>query len=116
MAAEGLFSAPLQRAPEPAVLKKMPYIACRIISRSYTNGMKTAVSIPDPVFARTELFARRVKKSRSRIVSDALREYLARHSPDEITEAMDRVVSLVNEPADAFVSSAAKRRLEGVEW
>lgn len=78
--------------------------------------MKTAVSIPDTVFARTERFARRMKKSRSRIVSDALQEYLARHSPDEVTEAMDRALSLIDEPSDAFVASAARRTLEQVEW
>jgi metal-responsive CopG/Arc/MetJ family transcriptional regulator len=78
--------------------------------------MKTAVSIPDAVFARTERFARRMKKSRSKIVSDALHEYLARHSPDEVTEAMDRALSLMDESTDAFVASAARHRLEQVEW
>ena len=78
--------------------------------------MKTAVSIPDPVFHQAERYARRVKKSRSRIVSDALREYLARHSPDEVTEAMDRALALIDEPTDAFVDAAAHRVLTQVEW
>jgi metal-responsive CopG/Arc/MetJ family transcriptional regulator len=78
--------------------------------------MKTAVSIPDTVFARAERFARRLKKSRSRIVSDALQEYLARHCPDEVTEAMDRAVGLTKEQEDRFVSSAATRTLKQVEW
>jgi len=78
--------------------------------------MKTAVSIPDKVFARTERFARRVKKTRSRIVSDALREYLARHSPDEVTEAMNQALADIEVPSDPFIASAAKRRLEQVEW
>jgi len=85
-------------------------------SLGYTTGMKTAVSIPDTVFARTERFARRMKKSRSRIVSDALQEYLARHSPDEATEAMDRALDLIDEPPDSFVASATRRALEQVEW
>ena len=46
--------------------------------------MKTAVSIPDAIFERAELFARRAKRSRSQLFSDALAEYLARHSGDEI--------------------------------
>ena len=78
--------------------------------------MKTAVSIPDPVFHQAERYAQRVKKSRSRIVSDALREYLLRHSPDEVTEAMDRTLALIDEPTDAFVDASAHRVLKQVEW
>ena len=36
--------------------------------------MKTAVSIPDDVFESAERLARRTKKSRSRLFSDALRD------------------------------------------
>jgi metal-responsive CopG/Arc/MetJ family transcriptional regulator len=36
--------------------------------------MKTAVSIPDDVFEGAERLARRTKKSRSQLFSDALRE------------------------------------------
>jgi len=78
--------------------------------------MKTAVSIPDPVFAKADRYARRVKKSRSRIFSDALREYLARHSPDEVTEAMDQALEAIDAPQDQFVTEASKRILRQVEW
>jgi metal-responsive CopG/Arc/MetJ family transcriptional regulator len=78
--------------------------------------MKTAVSIPDEVFEGAELLARRTKRSRSRLFSDALKEYLARHSPDKITEAMDKACSEVGPGEDAFVSSAARRVLERSEW
>jgi metal-responsive CopG/Arc/MetJ family transcriptional regulator len=36
--------------------------------------MKTAISIPDDVFAAAERLARRLKKSRSELYSRALRE------------------------------------------
>jgi metal-responsive CopG/Arc/MetJ family transcriptional regulator len=36
--------------------------------------MKTAISIPDDVFAQAEKVARLLKKSRSEIYSEALRE------------------------------------------
>ena len=64
--------------------------------------MKTAVSIPDEVFESAERLARRTKKSRSRLFSDAVREYVARHTPAEV--------------ADEFVSLAARRTLERNEW
>lgn len=78
--------------------------------------MKTAVSIPDEVFGKVERLARRTKKSRSQLFSDALREYVARHSPEEITEAMDRVVAQVGSPREGFVSHVARRVLERSEW
>jgi len=81
--------------------------------------MKTAVSIPDEIFQGAERLARRTRKSRSQLFSDAIREYVARHAPDEITEAMDEVCAQVGHPNDRndrFVSAAARRVLERTEW
>ena len=78
--------------------------------------MKTAVSIPDDVFQGVERLARRTKRSRSRLFSDALREYLARHSPEEVTEAMNKAFDEIGETEDAFVSVAAARILTRSEW
>jgi metal-responsive CopG/Arc/MetJ family transcriptional regulator len=78
--------------------------------------MRTAVSVPDDVFQEAERLARRTRKSRSRLYGNALREYLAGHAPDEVTEAMNRAIAGVGEDKDAFVSAAARRILEGSEW
>jgi metal-responsive CopG/Arc/MetJ family transcriptional regulator len=78
--------------------------------------MKTAVSIPDEVYRGAERLARRAKKSRSRLYGEALREYLARHAPDEVTEAMNRACAEVGEAKDSFVSTAVRRILERSEW
>ena len=78
--------------------------------------MKTAVSIPNDIFEVAERLARRTRKSRSQLFSDALKEYLARHTPDEITEAMNRVCDEVGETKDPFVSHAAHRILRQSEW
>ena len=78
--------------------------------------MKTAVSIPNDLFDVAERLARRTRKSRSRLFSDALREYVARRSPDKITEAMDAALAEVGESNDPFVSTASRRRLEQSEW
>jgi metal-responsive CopG/Arc/MetJ family transcriptional regulator len=78
--------------------------------------MKTAVSIPDDVFEKVERLARRAGRSRSEVFSAALTEYVARHAPDEVTEAMDRVCADVADQADAFVTAAARRVLENTEW
>jgi predicted transcriptional regulator len=78
--------------------------------------MKTAVSIPDDVFARVERLARRTRKSRSRLFSDALREYVARHSADEVTDAMNKVCKELGGSKDPFVTAASRRTLERIEW
>ena len=83
---------------------------------SHTKSMKTAVSIPDDVFKGADRLARRTKKSRSRLFSDALREYVARHSSEDITEAMDRACAELQGPQDEFVSVAARRVLKKSEW
>ena len=83
----------------------------------YTLGMKTAVSLPDDVFRSAERFAKRARKSRSRLYAEALSEYLARHAPDEVTEDMNRVIEQLGEAArDPFVARAAQRALDRVEW
>lgn len=78
--------------------------------------MKTAVSIPDQVFEQAERLARRTGKSRSHVFSRALREYVARHSPDDVTEAMDRVCAQVDQEGDPFVARAARQTLGHSEW
>jgi len=78
--------------------------------------MKTAVSIPNELFDVAERLARRTRKSRSRLFSDALREYVARRSPDRITEAMDEAMDEIGESNDSFVAAASRRRLERSEW
>jgi len=78
--------------------------------------MKTTVSIPDDVFRAAERHTRRVGKSRSQLYAEALSEYLARHAPDEVTEAMNQVVAQLNELTDPFVAAAARRILERSEW
>jgi len=78
--------------------------------------MKTAVSIPDKVFVEAERLAKRMKRSRSEIFSRALAEYIARHLPDRVTEAMNRTLAEIDEPTDSFTLAAGARSLSRTEW
>lgn len=78
--------------------------------------MKTAVSIPDEVFEEADRLARRMKRSRSEVYSRALAEYVARHAPDRVTEAMDRALEEIKEPADQFMRAASRRVLRRSDW
>jgi predicted transcriptional regulator len=68
------------------------------------------------VFKEAEHLAKRMKRSRSEIFSRALAEYIARHTPDRVTEAMNRTVAEVNEPTDPFTLVAGSRLLNRTEW
>jgi metal-responsive CopG/Arc/MetJ family transcriptional regulator len=74
--------------------------------------MKTAVSVPDDLFAQADRLARRSRRSRSELYSAALREYLARHAPDEVTARLDAVVADLGQlPGQDFAGVAARRTL-----
>jgi hypothetical protein len=82
---------------------------------SYTIGMKTAVSIPDEVFDEAEKLRRQLDTSRSELYSNALREYVARHGSDSVTEALNELHG--ESPPDTDLSeAAAKRTLRRSEW
>jgi len=82
--------------------------------------MKTAISIPDDVFEAAEELARRSGQTRSGLYSRAVREYLARHAPGRVTEALDRALEDVGAPAaaseGAFAVESGRRVLEEAEW
>ena len=78
--------------------------------------MKTAVSIPDDVFQDAERLATDLQTSRSQLYCRALQEFVARHAPDRVTEAMNRVLDEVGTEVDEFTRRAARNVLQRVEW
>jgi antitoxin MazE6 len=69
------------------------------------------------VYREAEGYAKRTRESRSQLYAAALTEYLARHSPDEVTQAMNAVVDgLGDARPDRFVKQAGRRVLSKVEW
>ena len=78
--------------------------------------MKTAISIPDDVFADAERLARTLNESRSQLYSRAVKEFVARHAPDRITAALDAVYDGVDQPDDDFAGTAARHVLRRSEW
>lgn len=85
-----------------------------------TNGMKTAVSIPEDVFQKGEATAKRLKISRSELYARAVAAYADAHSPDALTQAMNAALDLlVPEEAEAelaFVRVAARHSMEQKPW
>jgi metal-responsive CopG/Arc/MetJ family transcriptional regulator len=85
-------------------------------NRGNTIGMKVAVSIPDKIFEQADHLTSHMKTSRSHLYSRALEEFVARHAPDSITEAMDRVCEKLYPEQNDFGRRAARRVLEKSEW
>jgi metal-responsive CopG/Arc/MetJ family transcriptional regulator len=77
--------------------------------------MKTAISIPDDIFAEAERLTRHLNKSRSQLYTEAVREYVARHDPESVTEALNRVCE-EDVQGDPAVLAAGRDLLERVEW
>jgi predicted transcriptional regulator len=78
--------------------------------------MKTAISIPDDLFAEADRLAHKLNQSRSQLYSRAVREYVARHSTDDVTEALDELYAAEDSTDTGFATAAGKRTLEHVEW
>lgn len=82
----------------------------------YTLSMKTAISIPDAVYLAGEKQAQRMHTSRSQLYTEALSEYLTRHAPDEVTDAMNQTLEQIDQIREPFIRVAATKVLEQTEW
>lgn len=83
------------------------------LEESYTHGMKTAVSIPDDVFQEAERLAQHLGWSRSRLYTEAVRDYLARNEEDPVTAALNAVADDWNEE---LLPNIGRQLIESGEW
>ena len=77
--------------------------------------MKTAGSIPDDSFERTERLAPQQGRSRSEVDANAPDEHIAHHAGDQVTAAMNQACSKVEENNDAFLTAAGRRVLDNTD-
>lgn len=79
--------------------------------------MKTAISIPDPVFREAERAARRLKVSRSELYRLALEAFLSGQRDAEVTASYDEAFAEKETVAErSFRKRAGRRSLRGAEW
>ena len=78
--------------------------------------MKTAISVPDPVFEAGERLAERLGVSRSHLYSVALRAYLERHDDDEVTRQLDEVYGRELSEPDPILTKLASLALPRESW
>ncbi len=71
--------------PSNPGLSQFEYFTASTLSyRGYTSFMKTAISIPDPLFVKAEELAHRLRVSRSELYANAIRAFVEEH--DEATK------------------------------
>ena len=73
--------------------------------------MKTAVSIPDPLFEAADRLAHQLGISRSEFYARALRRELASRSDESTTARLDEVYAVVDSALDPAVRAAQRRAL-----
>jgi len=78
--------------------------------------MKTAISIPDPLFEAAEQFAKRMGLSRSELYAVALQEYLQAHKQDQITKQLDTVYADEDSSLDLFFVQLQNHTLSDETW
>ncbi len=78
--------------------------------------MKTAISLPDKLFAVVDKVASDKGLSRSALVAEALREYVNKHADSDLTTRINDAVMSVGQPRDAVVSAQSRSVLRGTEW
>jgi len=77
---------------------------------------RTSSSLPKALDTKVERVARRLGKPRRKVLKEAIEEYAARHDPETVTEAMNRVADLVDTRPDPALAVVTRRVLERTEW
>jgi metal-responsive CopG/Arc/MetJ family transcriptional regulator len=80
--------------------------------------MKTAISIPDPVFEAADDLAKRLGKSRSQLYTEALQAFLERMSDQRTTERLNEIYAAEPEIAelDPAYQAMQYRSLPKEDW
>lgn len=78
--------------------------------------MKTAVSLPDPLFEAAEKLAGKLGVSRSELYQRALRRYLESYSNDVIREKLDEVYATESSRLDPVIEHLQNLSLPEDDW
>jgi metal-responsive CopG/Arc/MetJ family transcriptional regulator len=73
--------------------------------------MKTAISMPDPLFERAEAYAQAQSLNRSELYARALEEFLERHAHDAITAQLNALYGEEDSSLNASIEALADETL-----
>lgn len=78
--------------------------------------MKTAISLPDPLYRSGDRLAKRLGVSRSELYARALAEFLAKHQDDHITQRLNAVYAAEDGRLDPAFANAQLEALPRESW
>jgi predicted transcriptional regulator len=78
--------------------------------------MKTAVSIPDPVFKAADKLAHRLRISRSHLYAEALQRFVQLHDANAITAKLNEVLASESSSLDPRLQSIQARSIPPESW
>ena len=78
--------------------------------------MKTAVSLPDSLFAEAEQVAKRLRISRSKLYASALAQFLKEHRSHGVTERLNEVYAEEKSQLDPVLHALQLRSLPREDW
>lgn len=78
--------------------------------------MKTAVSLPNPLFKAAEKLAKRMKVSRSELYARAIDRFVTQHDEAELTRRANEVCDKVDTSLDPAIKRSQARLLSGEKW
>ncbi len=78
--------------------------------------MKTAVSIPAPIFQAAEQAKRRLRMSRSELYAKAIAEFVLEHGAEGVTEALDRIYKGIPSDLDPLLARLQSRSIARKRW
>jgi metal-responsive CopG/Arc/MetJ family transcriptional regulator len=78
--------------------------------------MKTAISIPDPLFQAADELAQKLGVSRSELYSTAVKAYIQSHRYDGVTERLNEIYAEESSELDDVLSEMQWRSLPKEDW
>lgn len=95
--------------------RRVTSLDCRY-NGSYTSTMKTAISIPDPIFQAAEQAAEQLSMSRSELYARAVEEFVNAHCHANVTEKLNQVYSESPSALDSVVAEMQSLSLDTSPW
>ena len=78
--------------------------------------MKTAISLPDPLFKAADALAGRLGMTRSRLYATAIEDFIARHQARTVSERLNAVYGSEPSALDKATQRAQSKRLKRASW
>ena len=78
--------------------------------------MKTAISIPDPIFQAAENMAHHLGVSRSELFATAISEYMKRHKYRNVTESLNEVYKGTDSKLDEKLALMQWKSVQEDKW